>query len=121
MLARRVKPPYHRETMERYKPTQESATVAYPADVRLAIAKLAMKPIQPDGDWRDEALCSVVDPELFDEVHNRKDEAKEYCAACTVKEQCLEYALRTNQDTLIWGGLTADERRALRRQANRIR
>jgi WhiB family transcriptional regulator, redox-sensing transcriptional regulator len=41
--------------------------------------------------------------------------AKTICAGCTVRAQCLDYALDTNQEPGIWGGLTEDERRTLRR------
>jgi WhiB family redox-sensing transcriptional regulator len=33
-----------------------------------------------------------------------------------VKVECLDFAMETNQDTGIWGGLSEDERRNLRRQ-----
>jgi WhiB family redox-sensing transcriptional regulator len=38
-----------------------------------------------------------------------------------VTEQCLQYALETNQDSGVWGGLSEDERRALKRRAARAR
>jgi WhiB family redox-sensing transcriptional regulator len=46
-------------------------------------------------------------------------EAKAICAGCTVRAQCLDYALDTNQEPGIWGGLTEDERRTLRRHHKR--
>ena len=42
--------------------------------------------------------------------------AKEVCGECPVSTQCLEYALETNQDSGIWGGLDEEQRRAIRRQ-----
>jgi WhiB family redox-sensing transcriptional regulator len=35
--------------------------------------------------------------------------------------QCLEYAIRENQDTGVWGGMSEDERRALKRRYARAR
>ena len=43
--------------------------------------------------------------------------AKSVCAACSVREECLEYALDTNQQWGIWGGLLPRERRRIRRSA----
>ena len=44
------------------------------------------------------------------------------CCQCPVRVECLDFAMETNQDTGIWGGLSEDERRNLRRQnAARIR
>jgi WhiB family transcriptional regulator, redox-sensing transcriptional regulator len=38
-----------------------------------------------------------------------------------VIEQCLEWALDTNQDAGVWGGMSEDERRTLRRARQRRR
>ena len=77
-------------------------------------------------DWRDSAACLNADPELFFPVGNtgpaveQIDAAKSVCASCRVTETCLQYALDTNQDG-VWGGLSEDERRALKRRAARAR
>jgi len=34
-----------------------------------------------------------------------------------VQNDCLEYALETNQDAGIWGGLDEEQRRNIRRQS----
>src|SRR5690606_31621443 len=78
-------------------------------------------------DWRDKAACLTVDPELFFPVGNtgpavdQIEKAKAVCARCTVTEICLQYALETGQDSGVWGGLSDDERRALKRRAARAR
>ena len=78
-------------------------------------------------DWRDRAACLSVDPELFFPVGNtgpaveQIDRAKAVCSHCPVTEYCLQYALDTNQDSGVWGGLSEDERRALKRRAARAR
>lgn len=75
-----------------------------------------------DDDWRDAALCRDTDPELFFPVGTTgqalvsQDHAKRVCAECTVQQACLDYALDTNQDSGIWGGLTEEERRVIRRR-----
>lgn len=76
-------------------------------------------------DWRDRAACLTEDPELFfpvgpDRRNERQIElAKQVCARCLVQEQCLEFALRTNQEG-IWGGLTEEERKAMKRRTARL-
>jgi WhiB family redox-sensing transcriptional regulator len=75
-----------------------------------------------DDTWRDHALCRDTDPELFFPVGTTGnalvaiDHAKRVCAECRVTEACLEFALDTNQDSGIWGGLSEEERRSIRRQ-----
>jgi WhiB family transcriptional regulator, redox-sensing transcriptional regulator len=73
-------------------------------------------------DWRDLAACADYDPDLFfpaGETGPAADQirrAKEVCASCEVQEDCLEYAIETNQVAGVWGGLTEDERRPVRRR-----
>jgi WhiB family redox-sensing transcriptional regulator len=75
-----------------------------------------------DYDWRTEALCRDTDPALFFPVGTtgqalvQIDHAKRTCAECTVSVDCLDFALETNQDSGIWGGLTEEERRVIRRK-----
>ncbi len=72
--------------------------------------------------WRSNAACRDTDPSLFFPVgqtgpaieHIAK--AKAVCNTCDVKVECLEYALMTNQDAGVWGGLTEDDRRKIRRE-----
>ncbi len=78
-------------------------------------------------DWRNEAACRDVDPDLFFPIGTtgiaveHVDAAKRICATCTVREPCLEFALASNQDAGVWGGLTEDERRTLKRARQRRR
>jgi WhiB family redox-sensing transcriptional regulator len=71
--------------------------------------------------WRKDALCRDTDPDLFFPVGTtgqalvQIDRAKEVCDQCPVKQDCLDYALETNQDSGIWGGTSEEERRVLRR------
>ncbi len=48
-------------------------------------------------------------------------EAKKVCKRCDVREACLQWALDAGQDHGVWGGLSEDERRALKRRAARSR
>jgi WhiB family redox-sensing transcriptional regulator len=72
-------------------------------------------------DWRDRAACRGTDPELFFPVGSvgpalvQLGRAKQLCASCPVRTECLEWALANDQETGVWGGTNEDERRALRR------
>jgi WhiB family redox-sensing transcriptional regulator len=77
------------------------------------------------GDWRNYAECLGEDPELFFPIGTtgaaleQINEAKQVCLRCDVRERCLQWALENKQDHGVWGGLSEDERRALKRRASR--
>jgi WhiB family redox-sensing transcriptional regulator len=77
---------------------------------------------QADDSWRDRALCRETDPELFFPIgttghaEGTIEQAKRICSGCAVVSECLDYALATNQDSGIWGGLSEEERRDIRRR-----
>lgn len=70
--------------------------------------------------WREAASCL----ETTDEVSffpDRDDvgaiaKAKAICATCPVADECLSWAIESNQAEGIWGGHTPKERRAIRRR-----
>ena len=72
--------------------------------------------------WRDRAACLNEDPELFFPIGNTRvalnqiEEAKLICHSCAVVELCLKWAIEFRQDAGVWGGLSDDERRALKRR-----
>jgi WhiB family transcriptional regulator, redox-sensing transcriptional regulator len=70
------------------------------------------------GDWTEQAACVAYDPEMWFEKDTRP--AKEICATCTVRSQCLEWVLALDTDPDgVWGGYDPAERRLLaRRRAN---
>ncbi|MFT4186001.1 MAG: WhiB family transcriptional regulator [Micrococcaceae bacterium] len=78
-------------------------------------------------EWLSKSACLERDPELFFPVGNtgsaltQIEEAKRVCRSCSVVEICLEWALETGQDSGVWGGLSEEERRALRRKKARSR
>jgi WhiB family transcriptional regulator, redox-sensing transcriptional regulator len=75
-----------------------------------------------DDEWRDLALCRDTDPDLFFPVGTtgqalvQIDHARRVCGECSVTQACLDYALDTNQDSGVWGGLSEEERRVIRRR-----
>lgn len=72
--------------------------------------------------WRDRAACLDEDPELFfpigngDPAFRQIERAKIVCRRCEVREICLSWAMESRQDDGVWGALSADERRALKRR-----
>jgi WhiB family redox-sensing transcriptional regulator len=73
-------------------------------------------------NWRTDALCVQVDPDLFFPETDRGTAfdrqvtaAKRVCAGCPVLAQCLDYALRSLPDGIA-GGTTPAERTSLRRR-----
>lgn len=73
------------------------------------------------ADWRDHAACRDTDPDLFFPVGttgpavDQIESAKAVCECCEAQLACLEFALATNQESGIWGGIAEDERRKLRK------
>ncbi len=78
-------------------------------------------------DWRNRAACLTEDPELFFPIGNsgpalaQVELAKSVCARCAVTDTCLKWALETGQDSGVWGGLSEEERRSLKRRTARAR
>lgn len=87
-------------------------------------AHVAAGPAEPPRRWRDEALCRDEDPELFfpnpGEVL-RLAEARGVCVRCPVIQACGNWATTAGIADGVFGGLTEDERRTMRRARNRTR
>jgi WhiB family transcriptional regulator, redox-sensing transcriptional regulator len=77
-----------------------------------------------DGDWRQSAACADH-PDLFFPIGTtgtalvQLEQARRVCQSCQVRSACLEWALTTGADHGVWGGLSEEERRALRRRDRR--
>ena len=73
-------------------------------------------------DGRHRAVCREEDPELFFPIGTTGpavlpvDEAKAVCRRCDAVDECLTWALDSDQDAGVWGGRSEDERRAVRRR-----
>lgn len=87
-------------------------------------------PDGPDDNWRDQAACrpgSGIDPETFYPIGNtgpallQIEDAKTICRRCDAIEACLRFALTAGIDTGVFGGMSEDERRSLKRRAIRQR
>jgi WhiB family transcriptional regulator, redox-sensing transcriptional regulator len=75
--------------------------------------------------WRLEAACQHLPTELFFPIgHGPRAEAqtklaKSICDTCSVRAECLEYALGANAQYGVFGGLAEEERREVRRRVAR--
>lgn len=75
-----------------------------------------------DDDWQLAAACRGPQAVVFfppsqferkDEKLQREGRAKEICAECDVKRDCLDYAISIREPHGIWGGLNEIERKTL--------
>jgi WhiB family redox-sensing transcriptional regulator len=79
--------------------------------------------------WLDYANCKGVDQSVFfleghappQESRQRVIEAKSYCNACSVKQECLQYAMDSKEKHGIYGGATPVERLSMRNSAKKKR
>lgn len=64
-----------------------------------------------------EACASAADPDIFF-VHGTAEErsAKALCRKCTLRDECLEWALATDQRFGIWGAANYRDRRKIKRK-----
>ena len=64
--------------------------------------------------WREQAACRGADLGVFfPERGESAGPARQVCAACPVRQPCLDYAISNRITHGVWGGLTERERRAL--------
>lgn len=68
--------------------------------------------------WMQQAYCKNANPDEF--INESPDvQAKtvgNYCVRCSVRLECLAYALLTKQKFGVWGGTTDEERKELNKQ-----
>lgn len=73
------------------------------------------------SEWLAAAPCGADPNAMFPNSRNPVAiaKAKTYCDRCPAIERCLQWALDTGEEHGVWGGLTEDERRALKRRPAR--
>lgn len=82
-----------------------------------------------DAPENTEALCAqfafgdiIINPDWwFEPVFQGGHDAIKICNECPLKAQCAEYAITQGEEYGIWGGLTADDRKRLRKRNIRIK
>ena len=83
--------------------------------------------IEPCAQHAEGVVGRDEDPELFFPVGTSGPaiaqiaDAKLVCGRCPVTAECLSWALESGQDAGVWGGMSEDERRALKRRNARTR
>jgi WhiB family redox-sensing transcriptional regulator len=81
--------------------------------------ELFPKTLPPLGDWIEDAACRGANPNrFFPTTGESLDAAKALCASCSVRADCLTYALDNVVPYGIWGGLSERQRRPLRAARN---
>jgi WhiB family redox-sensing transcriptional regulator len=100
--------------------------------VKYAHYSLSLRRAAPDNldgpdNWQKHGACRDEDPDLFFPQGNtgiflaQIEEARQVCRRCPVMEACGNWALATGQDAGVWGGLSEEERRSMKRRAARAR
>ncbi len=71
----------------------------------------------PDLRWQRDAACVDAEPELFYADQSTDPStvsaARRICRGCSVRRACVDYAIENNEQSGMWGGLTANERRSV--------
>jgi len=86
-------------------------------------------PVMDLWEWQFDGACRDEDETLFfhpegergSARRRRAAAAKAICATCPVIKQCREQSLTVREPYGVWGGLSEDERRALKRREARVR
>lgn len=70
--------------------------------------------------WMAAAECNGLDTEAFFPARGENVRtAKDVCAQCCVRLECLAYAIDNNERYGVWGGRSERERRRMRRLARK--
>lgn len=82
-----------------------------------------MSTLVPQIDWKYKAACrtpgmsAIFYPPPEQEKRQaklkREEQAIRVCQTCPVIEECLDHALRKDENLGIWGGKTEEERKAI--------
>lgn len=87
-----------------------------PTALQMDLGDLPENPLPPDF-WQEQAACYGIDPEVFfPPAEEEAALALTYCAACSIREMCLAWALKNRERYGVWGGTTEQQRRRLQRQ-----
>lgn len=115
VFAKEAPKPRHRQTpAERIKAEMRPSI----NEARQRLAEKVLVEVS-DQDWRARTLCAYLAPHEIGYFTSSSAQdivrAKLVCDSCDVKEQCLAYALRTNENTNVYGGKSEQERRSMKR------
>lgn len=88
-------------------------------------SEVPMTEMDNRAGWWSRAACAGADPDLFFPISRSGPalrqvmRAKAICARCDIRRECLRYALGAGSIQGVWGGMTEEERRRLRRRQRR--
>jgi len=72
------------------------------------------RPYNVSGNWESRGACRSTEADLFFASRATQEyRAKAVCRLCSVRWDCLAYALAYRVEHGVWGGLTDRERRRL--------
>lgn len=91
-----------------------------PLPSKSSARKLIAKP--QDTDFMPFGNCTNTPPgQMFPSDGVGVDAARRICIDCSVKSECLEYALANRIDHGVWGGTSERERRRISKNRARLR
>jgi hypothetical protein len=74
-----------------------------------------------NGEWRKKAACANSETDKFFPSKGKEARTQEVissarlvCAQCSVRSECLEFAVKNTVMYGIWGGLTREERKKVK-------
>jgi WhiB family redox-sensing transcriptional regulator len=83
---------------------------------RRPVGSIFLRARSPGTQWRTDAACHGVEPDVFFPERGDAEEmrvAKAIRAGCSVRAACLDYALENHEREGVWGGTAAKERRRI--------
>ena len=78
--------------------------------------------IEYPTDWRAASACLNTDPDVFFPIEvgsaaiKKVSRALRICQGCAVRQECLDFAMRSGEKDGIWGGTTPEQRIRSRRR-----
>jgi len=83
----------------------------------LDLRTLPQNPTPPDV-WQERAACYGIDPDVFfPPSEEDAGPALTYCRVCSIRSECLAWALKNGERYGVWGGTTEQQRRRVIRVA----
>jgi WhiB family redox-sensing transcriptional regulator len=85
------------------------------SDTGLDLAALLAELYDDRHPWRRDAACRTADQRLFFPISAAETDALRFCDGCPVRRECLDFAIRNNEDQGVWGGMREGDRVKLRK------
>lgn len=68
--------------------------------------------VDTEHEWMEQAACKGHGDSWF----KQSSKHLAVCHTCPVRERCLEYALNNDIDYYVYGGVTAEDRKKMKRE-----